>query len=230
MPKKLLTSILFFLSCSILQAKEHSDTSYLPDEYYTILGNDFPVYSGRLFLGYTSTIKGSPYIPETGWASGAILYQNIWYKTSTIKFDTYTGELIVQTPSQFSIIPVGYRITNFTLGEKKFIRLDSTAKSANKAGFYELISDGGIKVLARRNASLEQKIEQQLLEYEFLRADEFFLLIDGKLTKISSKRKLYDLLKDKKKPIKKMLRPLGLNFKREKESLILKAVETYNQN
>ncbi|MCH5718881.1 hypothetical protein [Niabella hibiscisoli] len=230
MRKKLLIPILMLLFCNTLQAKEKSDTSHLPESYYTTFGSDLPVYSGRLFLGYASSIKGSPYIPETGWLPGDIQYNNIWYKVGGIKFDAYTGELIIYTPNQFSILPVKYRISNFTLGEKKFIRLDSTVKSATRAGFYELLADGDLKVLARRNATLEQKIEQQVLEYEFLRADEFFLQRNDQLTKIVSKRKLYELLKDKKKLIKKTLRPLGLNFKKNKEVLILKAVETYNQN
>ena len=230
MLKKLLTLIFFFLFCSALAAKEKKDTSYLPDQYYNTLGNDLPVYSGRLFLGYASNIKGSPYLPDAGWASGSVLYNNIWYKMNALKLDVHTKELIIQTPAQFSIIPYGYRISNFTLSEKKFLRIDSTARSAARAGFYELLLDGPLKVLAWRSATLEQKIEQLTLEYEFLRKDEFFLQRDGQLIKVVSKRGLHELLKDKKKLIKKTLKPLGLSFKKNRELLILKAVETYNQN
>ncbi|MGE9314490.1 hypothetical protein ACLOAU_22735 [Niabella sp. CJ426] len=230
MLKKLLTPIFSILFCSVLAAKEKKDTSYLPDEYYYTLGNDLPVYSGRLFLGYASNIKGSPYIPETGWSSGSVLYNNIWYKMSNLKLDVHTRELIIQTPAQFSIIPSGYRISSFILGERKFLRIDSTTRSVAKAGFYEILLDGPLKVLAWRTATLEQKIEQLTLEYEFLRKDEFFLQKNGQLIKIVSKRDVYEPLKDKKKLIKKTLKPLGLSFKKNKELLLLKAVETYNQN
>ncbi len=169
-------------------------------------------------------------MPEKGWAQGSVLYNNIWYKTDALKLDVHTGELIIQTPTLFSIIPIGYRINRFILGEKRFIRIDSTGRSATKAGFYEVLLEGPLKVLAWRNAALEQKIEQLTLEREFIRNDEFFLQKQEALIKIVSKRNLYELLKDKKKQIKKTLRPLGLTFKKNREMLILKAVEIYNQN
>lgn len=226
---KLLIPSLFFFCCNA-KAQDKNTLPFLPDSYYAAFGNDLPVYSGRLFLGYAPNIKGTPYIPEKGWTSGAVLYNNIWYRTPSLKLDIYNGNLVIQTPAQFSIIPVDYRVSRFRLGERTFLRLDSSSKSSVKPGFYEVLTDGDINVLARRSVNLDQKIENLTLESEFLRTDDFFIQGAGTFTKITSLSVLYSLLKDKKKYIKKTLKPLKLNFRKDKEALILKAVETYNQN
>src|SRR5690606_17091128 len=101
--------------------------------------------------------------------------------------NVHTGELLIQTPSQFTIAAVSHRVRAFSLDGKKFIRIDSTHKGSPVGGFYEILAEGELTVLAKRKAIYEQKIEDLKIEQHNNQADEFYIKSYREFIKTSNK-------------------------------------------
>ncbi|WP_346239083.1 hypothetical protein ABDK00_010125 [Niabella insulamsoli] len=230
MRKKLIAFLVTALFCLPVFANDRCDTSFLPEAFYHTFRESLPIHMGRLSRGYPPQIMGSAFLPEENWSSGALCYNNVWYAADAFKYDVYTDELVIQTPAKFSVVPVAYRIQSFLLANRKFVRMNTLGKLMSGPGFYELVTDGKLSLIAKRKRFLEEKVGENQVERQFLVTDEFYIKKNDQVKRVHSKKDLLSVVNDKRKLIKKVLRDEKLPFKKNRETLIIAAIEAYNKN
>lgn len=197
----------------------------LPDAYYTSFSQDLPVYNGRLYSGYASNIIGNAYLFDQAMYKGWVEYDSIAYNNLSLSYDIYAQHLIVYGQNNLANILYGERVSAFQLEDKSFLRLTIPGIAI---GFYQLITKGEITLICKRQKTLKEKLDQMIIEREFLNADQFFVLKNGQVIPLSSKRALRKIIQEKKQLISRELRQRNIRFKSDKEKYITTAVQLYN--
>jgi hypothetical protein len=94
----------------------------------------------------------------------------------------------------------------------------------HRNGFYEIIADGGIKVLAKHHKELKPVKDLGEFTKVFVAYEDFFYWYDGKFESVSRKSQAIKLLGLEKKEAKQALKASRLDFKRNmRQSLAILA-------
>ena len=92
------------------------------------------------------------------------------------------------------------------------------------SGFYELLYDGGIKVLSKFEKKFMETASGLDLQREFEERTRWYVSIQGKYFMIKNKKSVYSLFREHRAELKKFIREANLSFKNTMENdLILLA-------
>ncbi|SDC81535.1 hypothetical protein [Niabella drilacis] len=206
------------------------DPVYLPERFYTTFSNDLPIYNGRLYQGYLPTITGTPFMDDDQWMEGTVFFDSTWYKNTRLKYDVVAGELVIENPNKMPVILPGSPLYAFTLGQERFIKLGPGNSTVLPAGFYEILDEGALTVLALRKKIIRETTGQSTVEREFTWNNRFYIYRDKVFYPVSSKKNLYALIKEKRSAIHKALKRKKARFRKDPEATIRMAVQLYNQD
>jgi hypothetical protein len=185
------------------------------------------LYNGKEHTGYSPRIKGHAYYLTREWQYGSVLYDGVHYKDVAILYDSYKDQVVVKHPNdQFIVSLVSPKVNSFTIAGRRFIPLEADQPQNIKGGFYELLTDGTVQVLAKRWKTMREYINVTM-EYEFMEHNQYIIKKDGTYNIIRSEGKLLDVLGDKRAEVKQYLKKNGIRYKKTPEEAIVKAVEYY---
>ncbi|MGJ7033482.1 hypothetical protein [Niabella hirudinis] len=206
------------------------DPVYLPERFYTTFSNDLPIYNGRLYQGYLPTIAGTPFMDADQWTEGTVFFDSTWYKNTRLKYDVVAGELVIETPGKMPVILPANPLYAFTLGQERFIKLGPGNSKVLPAGFYEILDEGRLTVLALRKKIIKETTGQSVVEREFIWNNRFYIYQNNLFYPVTSKKNLYALTKEKKAAIHKALKRKQIRFRKDPETAIRTAAQLYNQD
>ncbi|HMR82431.1 MAG TPA: hypothetical protein PKE30_04840 [Niabella sp.] len=223
-----LWAFLFFFSKAFTQQTDFSveSLSYLPEVFYKTFDRDLPVYNGRLFSGYSSSIKGTAFFNDIQKETGTAVYDGVAYKNLRLMYDLNTDELIVRGDDNLPYILFSDRVSAFTFRDLTFIRIDN---NIIPKGFYQVLEQGALTLLCKRQKIIKESIVGMSLEREFLVTDKFYILKDNVFYPITSRRTFYKTIREKKQLVAKALRSRNLRFKDDPEAFITTGIHIYNQ-
>lgn len=197
--------------------------------YFSNQYKELAIYNGKLFRGHEYGIKGHGFYLSSDWQTGNVLYEGIWYNNVPIRYDIFRDQLMVNHPNNITIILFGERVQEFNFKGMDFFRFNAGVKNEPSAKIYQLVSDGKIRVYARRLKVLEENLENRKLEKKFIDAHKFYLVKDGNFHLIRNKNSMLNLLSDRRKEIQKELKKNNIRFKTNPESAIIHIADFYNQ-
>ena len=191
------------------------------------------MYEGNEYIAHDHRIKIHPFYPADSLLPGTITYNDVRYHDVLMLYDIVRQEIAVQ-PSEG-----GYRIrlhtdkvTDFSLGQHRFVRLEKDSTSGITPGFYELLYDGqAAQVLAQRVKTVHEDISSGTYLADYLPKDRFFVRKDGRYHEVKMKRSVLSLFPNQSKALRKYLRVNHLKFNDEqREKSITQAVKQYNES
>jgi hypothetical protein len=234
---RVFTYILFSISfrntlCAQDSSSAKLSTSNAIAFYNNYIGEEAHLYNGSEHAPYDFRIKGHPYFESNLLQTGFVYYDGMLFQQVNMAYDIVRDELTANRYNQnFRMTLVNEKITCFSLFNHYFVRIvpDTNNKSIT-TGFYDRLYDGKIKLFAKRQKKISEKITaEEGDQLWFAENDHFFIFKKNKYYSIKDKNDLFDFFKDRKKDLKKYLRKNKIKFKNEPELAILKSVEYYDQ-
>jgi hypothetical protein len=189
------------------------------------------VYEGAQYIGHNPRIQIHPYYLIDSTQTGTIVYNEVQYRNVGMLYDIVRDELVVNPPLG------GYRlrlrtdkIAQFTLGQHQFARILGDSVAGIQTGFYEIIYNGKVKALAKRQKIIQEDISGGVYKADFLPKDRFVIQKDGAFYEVKTKRSVLNLFPDQAKELRQYLRKNKLKFReQQREEAIARAVQRYDE-
>jgi hypothetical protein len=182
------------------------------------------LYSGSEFIKYTSPGDEHPYFLVDEFTAERIQYNGQEYQDVEILYDLEHDDVILFGGKMIKLI--SERITYFTRLGHVFVRMDQPGMPK---GFYDLLYDGEIKVLVKRNKLLfvEKRTDKEVIR-EFREQNKYYIFKSGMYNAVKSKKSVLQLYGDKKQEIKQYLRQTNILFNQGREEAMVRITEYYS--
>ncbi|MVM28879.1 hypothetical protein GO755_02455 [Spirosoma sp. HMF4905] len=213
-------------SSFVLAAKDQAVRSYERTMY-----KQEHVYEGNEYIPHDHRIKIHPFFPVDSLQPGTIAYNGVQYHDVLMLYDIVRDELAIQPPEG------GYRvrlnndkISNFSIKKHQFARLVGDSALGLRTGFYEILYNGTVKVLAQRVKTVHEDISSGTYKAEYLVKDRFYIQKEGAYHEVKTKGSVLSLFPDQAKPLRKYLRANKLKFNEEqREAAITQTAKRYEE-
>ena len=197
--------------------------------YFAAQKGNSPLYNGRQFYSYSSSIQGHPFYNVTKWSNGAVLYDGLWYHNIPLLYDISRDELIVNHPSSIPAVLFSERVSQFIINGEVFVYLREDKKGIIQKGFYQLLQDGKAVLYKKSFKLLEEKIEDRQLIRQFVLTEKFFVWKNEEYRPVKRQKDLLDILKDKGQELNQYKNQHNLRYKGNAEKFIVSLTQYYNQ-
>ncbi|TCC90159.1 hypothetical protein EZ428_12800 [Pedobacter frigiditerrae] len=190
--------------------------------FITAVKEQSRLFNGPTYYTYGSGVDGSAIFLDTTFIKGTIFYEGIKYNEVPLMYDLYIDKLVsVVAGSAYSLI--SEKVSEFEIANHHF-RYLNFENSANKApfepGFFEVLYDGKIRVIAKHNEKLGFSTKLDI-PYYFKPKTVYLLEKDNHFYKFSDDGSLINLLDKNKKEMKKLLQEASVRFKDDPIKVIL---------
>jgi len=198
----------------------------------------FPVdpqlYNGPEYLDYAKRYKvqtGHQFFLTSDKQNGSVYYNDHYFTGLQLLYDVVYDQIVLQhATSPLSLKLVNENVRDFTIAGHRFVRLvtDSTASPLIRTGFYEVLVDSTIQLIAKRAKQIEEKVEQNNVNAIFTPIDKLFIRKAGVYYAVSKKRPLLRLFADHSKEVQKYIQDNKLKFKKaRREDTIIRLTRYY---
>jgi hypothetical protein len=199
------------------------------DFYMTSMGKRTYLYNGSEYIFNSHGINGHPFFESDHLINSRIEYDGTTYYDIPLAYDLVQDRVFITDSSiNFNIQLFNERVSSFMMAGHQFVRIqaDSGKSKISNAGFYDLLYDGKIKVLAKRTKVAENgfKLEDPM---RFVSYNAYYLWMDNNYIEVDSKSSLVKAFKDQKDLIRKYYRKNGLDFKKNPEQAIVSTTDYY---
>jgi hypothetical protein len=202
------------------------------DVYNKYTGANAPVYNGDEYMYYYFKMEGDPFFITAGLSKGWVGYAGRVYGPLPLGYDIQRNQVTIATPDNFARIVLNNEfVDSFFMEGHTFIKLQEDYKqNLNNTGFYDLLHNGQLQLLARRIKKMKDDIKDNEVVRVFTEKDNFYIHKKGLYYLVSDKKEVFRLFADKQHQVKKMLRQEHIKIKRHNfETGLQKAVEFYDQ-
>ena len=184
--------------------------------YAAALGTDRMLYDGPEYVDYTTPgTRGHQFFEQSQAQTGSVAYRGGTFVDVPLGYDLLRDELLLFYPSLTAtiVLPAAH-VAGFTLGSRRFVRLvGDTLAGALPTGYYELLAEGPVRLLARHRKLVHQTIISQALTLEYQQADELFVRTPTTTAAVTSLKKLLALLPAHQTELQRYARQQHLSFK-----------------
>jgi len=239
--KSILLTILFFFFFYLSSYSQgyKNDTDSANDNvkqsiklYDDFTGAEANIYNGREYIPYLFKKTGSSLFESDSLASGWISYEGRICQPIPIQYDVARDQVIILNyDGKSKIFLQNEAIDSFHFSNHTFIRLkENPIANLNHAGFYDLLLNGHIQVLASRKKNYKENIRDNEVIRDFYSQDQFYIHKGNKYFEVKNKNDVYRLLFDKRREIENHLHKQNIKFRRDNfEEALLIAATIYNQ-
>lgn len=200
--------------------------------YSNLLNREAPVFNGRIYHPYQSPLEnGHSFFVSDEYVEGTIAYNGFVYINLKIAYDLVRNQLVLlQYDGVNAIIVSPDHVDSFSLHNRKFINLQPTSDSILnvKEGYYDLIYDGTIDLLVKRDKTISEKITPTLVERTVSQQDKYYLRIASAIRPIKNRKALLSLLRSTKNENERFIKDNRLNFRSDKENALVKLVQFHD--
>jgi hypothetical protein len=207
----------------------------LQQRYNESLGSSPELISGPEYADKTLRYhrrEGFPYFLQPDPQPGSVYYNNHPFSQQQLAYDVLLDQVVLQFPgSPYRLRLLNERVRSFTIGPHQFVRLVADSASGNvlRTGFYEVLTEGPVQVLARRAKRLQEKREQDFINAELIVTDKLFVKKADRFYPITNKSSLLRLLADRGKDVQKYGQAHKLKFnKKHLEASAVELARYYN--
>lgn len=163
--------------------------------------------------------------------AGTVTYNDRLFTNLHLAYDLVLDQVVLSPPSSPLMLRlINEKVSGFTLNEHRFVRLvaDSASAGVIRTGYYEVLAEGSLRLLAKRVKHLQERIAQPYINVEFSPADKLYLYKAGRYYAVASKRSVLRLLADRNKDLQKFSQDRKLKFNQaRREGSIAQLVAYY---
>lgn len=231
--RKLLCIHILFITIG-LSAQPSADTAsrsnlHPVSIYYQTLGDQSPLFNAREYVAFPGIIhEGHPFYKTTEFVKGTIHYDGMVFDDAMILYDIITDKVLILHYNGFRIdLPVN-KITEFRLLDHHFIRLFPDSAQVIQEGFYDKLYDGKMVLFVKRVKSFREERTGNDILRVVDEKDLFYIYKQGVYHPVRSKKALLNIFRDRKDEIRRDLKKKGLKFRKNREAVVLAAVQYYD--
>lgn len=235
--RKCLLLLLFFVSGSWasfqLHAQSRHDDSLMFSasvSYLKLMGENASLFNGGEYVSPRQQIDGFPFYGQENQYKGALYFSGVWYFNLPIHLDLVNDKILMWSFDGSRLLMLNAdKIERVKLGETHFMNasLISNPATSTKTGFYQLVYDGKIKVLAKRQKVIVQKSSSDRAFAFYKQFTKYFIVVNDKWSEVGSKNSVLNLLSDKGGALKAYINKEKLNYKKSTEIFLEKVVRYY---
>lgn len=204
--------------------------------YHDWLAPEPNLYRGPEYVAYDHLLReGHPYYGDNSRYKGAVWYNGIFYDNLLLQYDLVKDQLVINDPT-YNIFRIGLITTlidSFSLGTHFFLHLaDDRNPTAPRNGFYERLYNGRIVLLKREKKVIEKDLYSSDHVEQFIRDTDssYYLQIGNLYRSVNNIRSLLDVLKDRKKEVRKFIRSSHLSMRKDRENTLIKVTAWYDSS
>jgi hypothetical protein len=193
------------------------------------------LFSGPEYLDYSRRYHdrvGTQFYPTQNQQPGTIVYNDHYFADFSLVYDAVLDQVVLSPPdSPLMLRLVNENVRNFSIGDHRFIRLvaDSLTGTTIRTGFYEVLADGNVQVLARRSKRIQEHLNQRNIDVEFTTTDKLFIKKGGLYYPANRKGAALRPFADHNKEMLAYIKAQKLSFKRSQfEPSVVKLAEYYS--
>lgn len=193
------------------------------------------LFNGPEYVDYTKRYYksvGHQFFLSPEKQSGSVYYNNHYFQDISLNYDVVLNQVVLtHANSSFDLRLINDNIRYFYMGNHLFTRLvaDSTSASVIRTGYYEVLVDSTVQLLARRSKRMQERVEQGHVNLEFIATDKLFIKKAGTYYPVSSKGSVTRLFADHGKEVQKYIQSNKLKFKKaSREEAIAQLTRYYN--
>ncbi|MGI4833023.1 MAG: hypothetical protein ACRYFK_06125 [Janthinobacterium lividum] len=184
--------------------------------YTSVLSLATVLYDGAEYVDYTVPgTRGHQFFGGPEAQTGSVVYRSGTFANLPLRYDLVRDQPILLYPGQaVAIMLVPEKVASFTLGTHRFVRVvgDSLTAGALPTGFYELLADGPVRLLARHSKRVLQAIISQTLTLEYRQTDALYVRTATATAEVSNLKKLLELLPSHQDEVQRYARQQQLSF------------------
>jgi len=201
-------------------------------QYSGVIKEQLGIYHGNLYAPYSNVINnGHVFFNSPTSQKSTINYYGIIYYNVDALYDLLTDQLVVKYTDGFSEIQLFREgVESFSMPGHHFIRIDKLANTNMPAtGFYEALytNPSRITLLAKRSKKIEETLNGGV-KRETVESVTYYIVKGTIYYEVSSVGELSKALKEVN--IQDLIKKSKLDFKKDAENTLIKAVEFYDKN
>lgn len=243
MSVNLLTSLLLVLWSSFSYAQLASNDStqvdisrqHAIDLYTKSIRDQSLLFNGVEYKAIPEPYHGFPFFGSEYVEEGSIYYDGELYSNIPIQYDLVHDLLIMEHYDQKGYVsmiePHQKKVSYFQLLDHTFIRISGDSSIEMRTGFYDLLYDGTVKVLARRKKNISQIASGGQLDVRFNERNVYYMMKDGKYYSIKNKGSVMKVLNDKRKSLNQYVskNKSRVDFSTNREGAMVALAAQYDQ-
>jgi len=231
--------LLFFLciSLSYAQSDQQIDTAsnaYRAKKFFNAkISHQSRLFNGSPFEEYYYNVVGSANFQDlTTFSVGWLVYDGVRFDSIPMMYNLHQEKLLLPLTEFTKYSLVNEKVSDFHFNDHHFqyIHILDTTKTSVRSGFFDVLYNGQLKILAKRTKGIYQKIENQTkLFFLFSSKTSYYLKRDEKWDVITSQSSLLNYFKDKKPALESYIKANKIKYKKDPEramSLIAQHYET----
>ena len=193
------------------------------------------LFSGPEYMDYAKRYhsqEGHQFylLPEK--QAGSVYYNERFFSNLKLGYDAVLDQVLISPPgSPLTLRLISENVRYFSIKDHHFIRLvaDSAASKVIHTGFFEVLLDSTVQVLAKRSKRMQERIVHPDINVEFTPTDKLFIRKDGQYYVVASKSSVLHLFADRSKEIQKYIQEHKLRFKKDlREAAIVQVASYYS--
>jgi len=192
------------------------------------------LFNGVEYKPIPEPYEGHPFFESEYIEEGSISYNGELYQNVPMQYDLVRDEVVIEHYDQKGYVglvkPHQKKITSFVLLNHTFVHLGSQLTGEDiRDGFYDLLYDGNVKILAKRKKTISEDLSQQVLKVSFNEKSNYYLFKDNIYHAVKSKGSILKVLKDKRKELNQFANKHKADFNLNREYGLVKLAEYYDQ-
>jgi hypothetical protein len=197
--------------------------------YTSAAGTNSHLYNGSEYVDYDHRIKGDPFFASSYFNDGSLVFDGILYPHVTMFYDILHDDVVIKNYNGLPLILAKEKVYSFNYRGHQFANLVTDSLTAEiKPGFYDVLYDGNVKLLAKRKKEFIEKITLQYADSYFIEKDAHYILKNGELYPVSGKRDMLHVLKDKRTSLVKYIQQNKIDFNKGGEDAMIKLIGYYD--
>jgi hypothetical protein len=217
---------IFALACCLLTLASFGQDAL--STYKKAVGENIPYNEGREFPGYGIKLDGHPFFVADQLSDGDIVYDGTLYTGVPMLYDLVADEVVIRPPgSQYLVRLSREKVPTFTFRGEEFFRADPDSTGQR---YYQSIYKGGVRVFAQKRKQLNHVTTSERAIDRFEQYDDYFILKDGEITRVSSKNNVLKCFRDQREELRKMIAREQLSFRNDPENFLRRCASVQDQS
>ena len=207
----------------------------LRQEYAAASVNYPYLYNGPEYVDYTRkyhTRTGHQFYLQPDVLTGAANYNDREFANVRLQYDIVRDQVVLSQPGNpLRLRFLDEKVHAFSVDGHRFVRLiaDSTSANIIRTGYYELLADGRVQVLAKRSKTMYEHVNRPYIDVSFSESNRLYMQKAGRYYSVRSKGAALRLFADHNKEVQQYLKEHPLRFnKASRENSVAELTRYYN--
>ena len=205
----------------------------LRQEYATASVNYPYLYNGPEYADYTRKYHirtGHQFYLLPDALPGAANYNDREFANVRLQYDIVRDQVVLSQPGNpLRLRFLDEKVRTFSVDGHRFVRLVADSANVIRTGYYELLADGPVQVLAKRTKTMYEHLNKPYVDVSFVETNRLYMQKAGRYYAVRGKGTALHLFADRSKELQQYLKAHRLRFSQAtRENSVAELTRFYN--